>query len=212
MPSDYQRHTAVRPTRGAILARLVINGLLPAGVYALLRNAGFSDFRALAVGTAIPISSTIGQWLWSRRIDWIGIAAVLGFATEVAIAGWLGGNTFLLKTRAAVLTGPAGVVLLASAALRRPLLVPLLRLLRPPVLARSGALERLSNDPVARRRVNLATALLGAILAVHAAVTIGLALLLPTGSFLLASKAVNWTLGGAAIVAVWWTRRRSRRK
>ena len=62
MPSDYQRHTANRPT-GAIHPRLVTNGLLPAGVYALRRHVGTSDFRAVTAGAAIPLLSTMGQWL-----------------------------------------------------------------------------------------------------------------------------------------------------
>jgi len=100
-------------------------------------------------------------------------------------------------------------VLLASAALGRPLLLPLLRLLRPPALVRSGALQKLSHDPVARRRITLATALVGTILAVHGALAIALALTLPTEAFLLTSKAVNWTLAGLVLAAAWWAWRRT---
>jgi len=210
MPEDDRRFAATRPAAGTIFARVVANALLPAGLYAMLRHGGVDDFRALAAGAAIPLASTVGQWLWRRRIDWIGVAAVVGFATEVAIAALLGGNTFLLKTRAAVLTGPAGLVLLASAAAGRPLLVPLLRLLRPAAPVRSGALQRISHDPAARRRITIATALVGAVLAVHAALAITLALLLPSEAFLLVSKGANWTLAGVALAAMWWVRRRHR--
>jgi ABC-type uncharacterized transport system permease subunit len=84
-------------------------------------------------------------------------------------------------------------------------------LLRPPVLARSGALEKLANDPRARLRITIATAIIGAVMTVHAAIAITLAILPSTEAFLLASKAVNWTLAGAALAAVWCARCRSRR-
>jgi uncharacterized membrane protein len=188
--------------------RLCVNALAPLGLYELLIRLGVADFAALAGAAAIPAIWTIAHWLWRRRVEWIGLFAVLGFAIELAVAALLGGNSLLLKTHAAVLTGPLGLVLLASAWIGRPLLLPLLQRARPETLARSGALARLSSDPAAKRRLSLATAIIGAVLAVHAAVVIALACALPTASFLLVSKAANWILGGAAIGLLMFFRRR----
>jgi hypothetical protein len=169
----------------------------------LLKNFDAYDFAALGGAAAVPAIRTMTHWLWRRRLDWIGVFAVLGFAVEFAVAGLLGGNTFMLKTRAAILTGPLGVVLLLSALIRKPLLVALLQLIRPSALLQSGALDRLSNDPAARRKVSLAFAILGAVLAVHATIAISLAIVLPAEAFLVASKAVNWTVVGLALGSLW---------
>lgn len=207
-PDDFNRR--IGGARANIVARICVNALAPLGVYTLLVHFGESDFVALAGAAAIPALWTIAMWLWRRRVDWIGMVAVLGFAIELAIAALLGGNSFLLKTRAAVLTGPLGLVLLVSALIGKPLLVPLLQLVRPAALVRSGALERLSSDPAARRRASLATAILGAVLFVHASIAIALALILPTETFLVASKAANWALAGVALGLLWLLRRQRR--
>jgi intracellular septation protein A len=190
--------------------RLLVNALAPFALYALLIHFGVSDFMALAAAAAIPAVWTVGLWLWRRRLDWIGLFAVLVLAVELAVAALLGGNTFLLKTRAAVLTGPLGIVLLVSALIGRPLLLPLLQWMRPAAMERSGALARLSHDAAAHRKIAQATAVLGAVLFVHAAIAITLALTLSSESFLIASKAANWIFVGIAVGALWLLRRAKR--
>ncbi|MGB6535408.1 MAG: VC0807 family protein [Xanthobacteraceae bacterium] len=188
-----------RATRRDIAVRIAINALAPLGLYALLTHLRAGDFAALAGAAAVPALWTMALWLWRRRVDWIGLFAFVLFAVELVVAALLGGNELLLKTRAAVLTGPLGLVLLVSALIGRPLLLPILRWRRPAAMVRSGALDRLAHDPAAHRRVVQATAIVGAVLFVHAALEIALALSLPTESFLIASKAANWTLAAVAI-------------
>jgi hypothetical protein len=206
---EADRH--IHDARRIIAVRLLVNALAPLGLYALLIHLGFGDFAALASGAAIPLLWTIALWLVRRHVDWIGLIAILAFAVEFAVAAFFGGNSFLLKTRAAVLTGPFGLVLLGSALVGKPLLLPLLQRAWPAAMERSGVLARLSSDAAARRRITQATALVGAVLAIHAAIEITLALTLPSGSFLIASKAANWTLVGIALGLLWLLRRRSMR-
>jgi hypothetical protein len=186
--------------------RILVNALAPLGLYELLIHYGASDVEALAAGTAIPSIWTVVFWIWRRHVDWIGLFAVLGFAIEFTVAVFLGGSSFLLKTRGAVLTGPIGVVLLTSALIGKPLLIPILRLIRPADLVRPGVMDRLSG-PEAHRKISLATAIFGLVLASHAAIGISLALVLPTETFLIASKIANWALAGIAVLVLLLLRR-----
>ena len=61
--------------------------MLPLLIYALLRPLLASDIVALAFAAAVPALRTLALWVWRRRVDWIGLHAVLGFG--LALAGYL---------------------------------------------------------------------------------------------------------------------------
>jgi hypothetical protein len=212
MPQANELAERLRQARGKIARRVILSALLPLALYGLLNHLGIDDFVALGSAAAIPASWTALHLAWRGRIEWIGVFAVLGFLFQLVFGMLLGGSTFLLKTKASVLTGPIGLVLLISAALDKPLLVPVLRLLGPAELQNSGVLEKLSSDRLLRRRITGATIILGGVLVLHAASAIVFALTLSTTTFLIVSKLFNWSLIGAALGVVWWLRRRDRRR
>jgi hypothetical protein len=95
----------------------------------------------------IAADYTMALWIWRRRVDWIGVHAVLGFAMACAISALLGGNALLLKVHGSLLTGTVGLVLLISVVVGRPLLLPLLQAFMHSDLKQSSALEkRASNE------------------------------------------------------------------
>ena len=176
------------------LPSLFVSFILLLVVYALLRTQLGSDVTALAIGGAFPAAWTAGRLLWRRRLDPLGLLAVLGFSIELCISVLTGGNSFVLKLQEAPLTGACGLALLASVAIRRPLFPVVLRL-----LGLEGAASRLQSST--------STLGLGAILCIDAIVRVILAAMLPTSTFLATSREVNWAIIGLGILVLTYVRR-----
>jgi hypothetical protein len=162
------------------LPRLLINVLAPLAAYEIVRPYVASDLIALLIGVTIPIVVTLVEFVVRRKIDPIGVAAILGFAILIGLLALTGGNPLILKLQEAVFTGPIGLVLLTSVLIGRPMagLVPPLR------------------RSMTRRQLAMLTLLVGATLVAHCAVVLGLALTLPTGEFLVVGR-----LSGIAVIA-----------
>ncbi len=166
--------------RNRLGLRILVNAVLPLGVYTLVRGHVGSDAAGLAIAAALPASWTLVHFAVRRRVDAIGLFAVLGFALALAVSVFFGGNSLAFKLRRPAVTGAIGVALLVSAAVRRPLLLPLLRRVAGVNPAIAGVLHRVATDPRARRRLTIATAAIGGILVVEALFQTILAVTLPT--------------------------------
>jgi hypothetical protein len=196
MALNEQAKKRLREAQRKLLLSLTVNGLVPLVLYALLRPSLTNDAITLAIAGAVPTVRTLALWLWRRRVDWIGVLAVLGNAAAVAVSMLSGGNALALKTYHSVLTGSIGLVLLVSAVVRRPLLQHVLQAVRQNALERS--------------KVTMITAVAGCMFLVEAAVNMGLALTVSTGAFLITSRLVKWALLiSAALLLKWWMRTRS---
>ncbi|WP_147450883.1 VC0807 family protein [Streptomyces hoynatensis] len=215
----------------AVALRAAAPGVLVAWVapllaYALLRPHTGSEVTALALGAAIPVAFTLGEFLWHRRVDPVGAVGCAGFVLALAAAALSGGNSFVLKLHDTWLTGPLGLAMLISAAMRKPLLAVVLRFamarrgpapglaapglaapgLAAPGLAAPGLAGRAGRGPLM-----VLTALIGALLLVHALVIVALALALPTGTFLSVSRPVGLAVLGVGSLPLLWYRARLRR-
>lgn len=166
--------------RNRLGLRIVVNAVLPLGVYTLVRGHVGSDAAGLAIAAALPAAWTLVHFAVRRHVDAIGLFAVLGFALALAVSVFFGGNSLAFKLRRPAVSGAIGVVLLVSAAVRRPLLLPLLRRLAGVSPAVAGVLHRVATDPRARRRLTIATAAIGGILVFEAVFQTILAVTLPT--------------------------------
>jgi MFS family permease len=195
-----------REVRKKIAMSILLNAIVPVALYVLLRFLGATDLVGLAVAAAIPVLGTFASWIRRRRVDLIGALAALGFAIALAGAILLGGNTLLLKTHALLLTGPFGLVLLVSALIGKPLLLPVVQLLIPTKLARSGVLEKISSNPAARRKITIASIAIGLVLVGHAVLEVSLAMALPTNTFLIVSKVFTWTTIVVTVILLRWIR------
>ncbi|MGW4488179.1 VC0807 family protein [Amycolatopsis sp. NPDC004368] len=172
-----------------LLPSLVLNVAVPLGVYLILEPVVGSEVVALAISAAIPLLVTVGEFAVRRRLDPVGAVAIAGFVAMLVVLGLTGGNELVLKLQEAVLTGPLGLVLIASALIGKPLLLVVHRF--------AGAREGRS---VPRRALTVLTALVGGVLVLHAVVLLVLAISLPTATFLAVGKPIGWAVIAAGLV------------
>jgi hypothetical protein len=190
------------PTRGAVRRRVAVlwlaTSLGPLLLYFLARSYVDSDVVALAISAVVPAVVTVVAAAWRRQVRLLGALAVVGVGVALAATAVTGGSSLPLKLYRPLVTGVVGLVVLLSALLRRPLLVPVLDRLagRLPVI-------RLS-----RRTATVVTVIIGVSFLVEALATVSLALTMSTGAFLIASRLVRiavFVAGAAA--AAWYLRR-----
>ncbi|HEX6446668.1 MAG TPA: VC0807 family protein [Streptosporangiales bacterium] len=186
---------------------IVVSGLVPLVVYAVVRPHVHDDAVALLAGATVPAAFTIGKLAWRRRLDPVGVLGVLGFGIAVLVLVASGGSPLVLKLQDAVVTGPLGVVCLASVVVGKPLHRVVFGLLA----RRNPAFERMLRAPGSRRSSTVITALLGATMVAHALVLLVLALSLPTASFLAASRPAGLAVLAAGVAVLVWYRNRRRR-
>ncbi|HUW65114.1 MAG TPA: hypothetical protein VMW83_10550 [Spirochaetia bacterium] len=62
-----------------------------------LRSVFGNDTIALALAGAFPAVRTIVLWVRRRRVDWISVIGVLGFAGALAASALLGGGSLPYK-------------------------------------------------------------------------------------------------------------------
>ena len=180
-----------------LVPSLVASFVIPIALYFLLRPHVGSDAAALAIGGALPAAWTAVRLAWHRRLDLIGVIAVLSFGVELLVTVLSGGNALALKLHEAPLTGAVGLVCLVSVAVRRPLLPTVLKL-----FGRSGQ--------ATLRRAAAATVVVGATFLIDAVTRVVLAVTLPTSTFLAVSREVSWAILGVGLVLLWRIRRLGR--
>nr|WP_123827114.1 VC0807 family protein [Micromonospora globispora] len=189
---------------------LVLNGVVPAVMYGLLRSRLHSDVGALAAGAAVPA-------LWSgvlaarrRRVDPVALLALTGLGIALGVSLASGGGTLPLLLWHAMVTGVVGLACLISVLVRRPLLAVV-----RPLLVRSLRPEHRPADSAGplsgaahRRSFMVLTAIIGVGFLAHAVMNVVLAVTLPTSGYLIVSRIAGWaiTAAGAATV-VWYIRR-----
>ncbi|HVX43815.1 MAG TPA: VC0807 family protein [Mycobacteriales bacterium] len=184
-----------------LLPTIVVNGAIPLIAYLAVRSHVGSEAVALAIGGAIPALFTVGGFLVQRKLDKGGVISVIGFGLALLIALLSGGNALVLKLHDAVISGPIGLLFLASLATRRPLMVLVKQ------LTERGKPAAALPSP---RAMYVFTALIGAMLTVHAAVILGLALALPTTTFLAVGRPIGWVVLAIGAAALLWYRNKLR--
>lgn len=197
------------PDPKALLSKLVpsvlLNAALPLVLYLVL-SPQLGDVLALGIGAAIPVVVTLVGFAVRRRIDPIGVFATVAFAVVLVVLALSGGNPLVLKLHDAVVTGPLGLLLLASAAVGRPLLQVAYRF----AASRGVAAARRLTGPAQRRALSALTALLGAIMFLHATLILVLALALPTSTFLAVGRPAGWAFIALGLLCVLTYRNRLR--
>ncbi len=176
----------IRPLVWRYLPSLAVSFVVPLLLYVLLRPRVGADTTALALAGAVPTAWTAARLAWRRRVDPIGAFSVGGFSVTLLGTALLHGNPLLLEVQEAPLTGAIGLAALVSVAVRRPLLSPVLRLLRRPA-------------PPGSRQVGVATAIIGATLLIDASTRMALALILPTTTFLAVHREISWIVLGSGL-------------
>jgi hypothetical protein len=184
----------------AFLPNLLVTWLVPIAAYELISPHVSSDLLALSLSAAIPALVTLGTFVFRRKVNVIGLIAVVGFAIGLAVSVFTGGNELAIKLHEPALTGTIGLIFLVSVAIGRPLFLLVHRLLN-----RSGTAAPLPD----RRRASVLSALIGATLLVHGIVITILAVTLPTSTFLALSRPVGLPILAIGIGVLFWYGRRS---
>lgn len=135
---------------------------------------------------AVPVAHTLILFVWRRKIDWIGVAAVVSFAIGLTIV-LLGGGILSLKLYHPIFTGSLGLIFLISVAINRPFLMVLLRTFK------IGDQNRLKN-PTVYKKVNMITEIFGILLVADAVIHIVLALTQPTNTYVVLDRIVTITI------------------
>lgn len=186
---------------------LFINIIVPVMLYTVLRYFHVSNFVSLAWSAAIPTLDSIITWIIQKRIDWIGVYTILGFVLQLLVSGLLSDNTIIIKTNDLLTSGPLGIVFIISAFINKPLLLPL----RQAVLSSvsSPKIEQLKSQTPSQHGMVIASYIIGSALLLHALVILILAIMLPTTTFLVVSKAVTW---GAILLGIGFVKLTRNRK
>lgn len=187
---------------------VLINAVVPLVLYTVLRPHVGSDATALLVAVAVPAVFTLAKLAWLRRVDPIGVIAVCSFGIAVLTLAATGGNPIVLKLHEAVVTGPLGLVCLASAAIGKPLHQVVMRI----AARRNPGLERVLSAPDSRRSSTVVTVLIGTVLVLHALVLLGLALSLPTQTYLEVSRPAGLAVLAIGFGSLVWYRNHRQRK
>jgi hypothetical protein len=176
------------------MARFLVVPAVSLLAYFAVRPHVPSDAAALAMAGAFPAAWTIALVLARRRIDrWTALTSA-GFALGCVASLLAGGNSLPLKLHEAAVTFVVGVVLLGAVLIRRPL--PLGRILKVP--------------DAGRRLDATLNAMVGGFLVLHALLHLALALTLPTATYLVAGRVVNWAAIGAGALCLYSYLRRAR--
>ncbi|WP_274654852.1 VC0807 family protein [Paenibacillus humicola] len=176
-----------RDVRKRQVPSLAVNWIAPFIVYHLLSGHFVADTYPLAIAGCIPVVWVIIMMAKSRKADWIGIIGIAGFAVSLAVSLLSGGGSLPIKLAHPLITGAAGLLFLISSAVGKPLLIPMLR------ASKQGDPRRL-DQPEVYRRISSKNVWLGAVLAADAAINVGMALTLPTSTFMVASQIVSLAL------------------
>jgi hypothetical protein len=180
-----------RPSLKKLLLSCLINLIVPIGGYFLIRPQVDNDTLALGIVLAIPVVRTLWVAVAKRRMDPVGVLAVVGFGAAVLLSLVMGGSSTPIKFNEAMITGVLGAACLVSVLFGKPLHLMLV-----------GGKQQGPVTPETARTSLIITVLIGITLLAHATVHVVFALTMSTGDFLIWSRAVGWAvilLGGGIV-------------
>lgn len=107
-------------SRSYIIFTLVINGLIPWGVYVWL-SPYVGGLTALSIATLIPLVDNIVHFAKHRILDVFGGLMLMSFILSFIMI-LLGGSEKILLLRESMITGVVGIVFLGSLVVGKPLI------------------------------------------------------------------------------------------
>jgi intracellular septation protein A len=152
-----------------------------------------SETAALMLSSAPPILWSIGQLIWSRKLDALSLLVIAGIALSLG-ATLLGGSPRLLLIRESFITGIFGLVFLGSLLFPKPLVFYLAKATVAKQQMKQEVFE--SNWSIAGFRFTfyLMTIVWGAGLLFEATLKIVLAFTIQTGLFLVVSPIISYSI------------------
>ncbi|MEU4211787.1 VC0807 family protein [Streptomyces sp. NPDC026206] len=183
---------------------IVCNVVLPIVTYNQLRDAGWSEFSALALSGVWPLVDTAVYLAWHRRIDEFAVITFIFMMLTLAVTAVGPHSTRLLLVKDSAVTGLFGLVCLATLAAPRPLMFYFGRKFgtdgTKEGLARWNALWE--QQAGFRRTMRRITMVWGLGYVAEALVRIGLSYALPTDAMLGVNSVLSY---GAPALLIAWT-------
>ncbi len=170
--------------RKKLATNLVVDWLIPVLLVMLLRLFFVNDAIALAIASIIPVVRSLTLWIRYKRVNWIGVFGIFGFAIAFSISLLSGMSSLPLKLYHPIITGIIGLILLVSVIIRKPLLLIIIRTIK------RDELVRINNHDI-DKKLAIFTGFLGIMFLIDSFIHIMLALTLSTVMYLTASKGVT---------------------
>lgn len=198
-----------RPFRLALLIpTLVVDGLLPIGLFKGLEALGAPPVWALAAGCAPPVVNNLRVWVASRRLDPVGLLIVASLASGV-LASLITGSLGSRIITDCLLNSAWGLAFVGSLLFGRPLMFYLIRsLVAGEDASRTAAWNGLWRYATFRGMLRSTTGIWGAVYFAQVLFELGLARLMSADTVLTVAPIAN-AAGTLALVAL--TRLRMRR-
>jgi hypothetical protein len=174
----------------AIAIDLALNVVLPYAAYAVLRQAGQGEQRALLLSALVPVAVVLASLVQRRRINMLSLL-VIGAAVLSLTASALSGSAWFTLVQPSFVTGGLALIFAASLTTTRPAIFYLARDTTCPTAEEARAFEAKWAIPGFRRLMRRLTIVWAAFLAGEAAFRFGLAALWPNPT-LIAATQVLW--------------------
>jgi hypothetical protein len=183
MPTTKEMKQRFHQNQKKLIISLIFNLMVPWVLYALILRPLFNnDAAPLAISTSIPVIRTLILLALRRKIDWIGVIGAFSFSIAIVASIYYGGSSLPLKIIHPIILGILGLIFLVSVLLKRPLLLIIVKRLRP---------DRLGN-PIAHKKLTVMSVMFGGILLIGSITHIIMALTLSTSVYLATSHIVTW--------------------
>lgn len=190
--SDVDLTRSMIPNLRHLGPNILVAGVLPFVVYAILRPHVSSDATGLAIVMVFPLAEIGYERRRHGRFEPIGIISLIGISLGLIGALATGGDATLLKIRESVITGAFGFVCLASLGARRPMMWFLGReFATGGDASKREAFEQVWDMPGTPKRFRIVTLVWGVGLIAEAVGRTIMALTFSTGIFLITSFAFN---------------------
>ena len=180
--------------------------LVPLPVYFAIRSLVGNDTKALAIAWFIPAVWALVISLWRRRIEVLGLLGVVAYGIALGIAIFFNTGPLPLMLRHAVVAGVVGLVFLGSSAMRKPIILAIVRRTMHGTKY-TERVKEVTADPQVIQRITTITLVVGVALLADAVIQTVLALTLSVGAFLVATTAVHFGIIGVIILimaVVFW--------
>lgn len=193
--------TDVRKIIGVIGIELLVNLVLPYALYIKVETH-IGQAHALMAASLPPIAWSVIEFTRSRRLDAMSLLVIAGIA--LSLLAFLGGGSLrFLQLRENLVTGIIGLVFLASAVIRRPLIYQLAqaRNLRTSH-SEADRFERLRREsPQFRRHMTVMTLVWGFGLLAQTAISCCLVFAMPIADYLIVGPLLGY--GSMGALALW---------
>jgi hypothetical protein len=189
---------------------ITVNFMLPFVTYTVAQPA-LGDGHALALAALPPLVWASLEFARTCRIDALSLLVLAGSGLSL-LAVAAGGNARVLQLREQLVAAVIGLVFLASAALKKPLIYQLARarMKRRPE-PEAASFEALKDNPVFRRAMLTMTVVWGVALVVESAVCCALVFVVTIRHYLIVSPIIGYsTTGALSAWSFWYARRRIR--